>query len=336
VNGGGTPPGQPAGTPARPTLAYVAFATVCIVWGTTYLFIRIAVETIPPLLLTAGRYLGAGVILFAIATLRGDRLPRDRRVLRELAIVGTLLVGIGNLTVVWAEQWVPSGIAALLVATAPFWATLFEAFRAGGERVQRLRIAGMLLGFVGVALLVTPGGAGGAFDHRFLLGAVAIQIGCVGWQYGTSRGKYNLANVPPLMSSALQAFFGGAIVGVAGISVGELPRLHVTPRTLFALVYLMIFGSVIAFTAYIYAMRSLRVTTLSLYSYVNPVVAVILGWLVLNERLTWVSVTAMAIILAGVALVQSGSMMRSAAARRRSAEEPALGGRLALEEREQQ
>ena len=316
-------------------VAFAAFATVCIVWGTTYLFIRIAVETIPPLLLTSVRYLGAGVILLAIATLRGDRLPRDRRVLGEIVVVGVLLVGIGNLSVVWAEQWVPSGIAALLVATAPFWATLIEALRAGGERMQRLRFGGMLLGFVGVALLVTPGGAGGAFDHRFLFGAIAIQIGCVGWQYGTSRGKYNLAAVPPLMSSALQALSGGAIVGVAGLALGELPRFHVTTRTLFALLYLTIFGSVIAFTAYIYALRSLRTTTLSLYSYVNPVVAVILGWLVLNERLTWVSITAMAIILAGVALVQSGSMLRGTAARRRSREEPAPRGRIALEEREQ-
>src|SRR5207248_2964703 len=152
----------------------------------------------------------------------------------------------------------------------------------------------MLLGFVGVALLVTPGGAGGAFDRRFVLGAVAIQIGCVGWQYGTSRGKYNLAAVPPLMSAALQALFGGIIVGIAGLAFGELPRFHVTTRTLVALMYLMIFGSVIAFTAYVFAMRSLSMTTLSLYSYVNPVVAVILGWLVLNGRLTWVSFTAIA------------------------------------------
>jgi drug/metabolite transporter (DMT)-like permease len=316
-------------------VAYAAFATVCIVWGTTYLFIRIAVETIPPLLLTAVRYLGAGVILLLIATARGDRIPRDGRTLREIFVVGFLLVGMGNLSVVWAEQWVPSGIAALLVATAPFWATLFEAFRSGGERVQRLRVAGMLIGFVGVALLVTPGGAGGAFDHRFVLGAVAIQIGCVGWQYGTSRGKYNLSSVPPLMSSALQAFFGGAIVGVTGLALGELPRFHVTARTLVALLYLMLFGSVVAFTAYIFAMRALRVTTLSLYSYVNPVVAVILGWLVLNERLTWVSITAMAIILAGVALVQSGSMIRNAAARRQAGEEPAPRSRIALEEGEQ-
>jgi drug/metabolite transporter (DMT)-like permease len=327
--------GEPSVTRRLSPVPYIAFATVCIVWGTTYLFIRIAVETIPPLLLTAARYVGAGVILLAIAALRGDRIPRDRRTLREILVVGFLLVGVGNLSVVWAEQWVPSGIAALLVATAPFWATLFEAFRSGGERLQRLRVTGMLLGFAGVALLVTPGGAGGAFDRRFLLGAIAIQVGCVGWQYGTSRGKYNLAAVPPIMSSALQALFGGVIVGITGVALGELPRFHVTPRTLVALLYLMVFGSVIAFTAYIVAMRALRVTTLSLYSYVNPVVAVILGWLVLHERLTWVSITAMAVILAGVALVQGGSVFRGAAAWRRRAEEPAPASRVALEEREQ-
>lgn len=295
----------------RPTaLAYAAFATVCIVWGTTYLAIRIAVETVPPLLLTATRYVAAGVILFAFAKMRGERVPRDRRIVWELVLVGTLMVGIGNLAVVWAEQWVPSGIAALLVATAPFWATLFEALRAGGERLQRLRVGGMLLGFVGVALLVTPGGAGGAFDAHFVAGAVAIQIGCVGWQLGTSRGKYNLAEVTPLMSSALQALAGGTIVGIAGAAIGELPRYHLTTRSFVALAYLTIFGSVIAFTAYVVALRSISTTTLSLYSYVNPVVAVILGWLILNERLTWVSITAMVIILAGVALVQSARMRR--------------------------
>jgi drug/metabolite transporter (DMT)-like permease len=320
------------------TWAYIAFATVCLVWGTTYLFIRIAIETIPPLLLTSSRYLTAGTVLLAVAAIRGERIPRDRRTLLELALVGTLMVGLGNLAVVWAEQWVPSGIAALLVATAPFWAALTEALRAHGERVDARRIGGMLLGFAGVALLVTPGGTGGAFDRHLVIGAIVIQIGCVGWQFGTSRGKYNLAHVPPVASSALQALIGGAIVGVVGASIGELPRFHVTPRTFGALMYLAIFGSVITYTAYFVALRNIRMTTMSLYAYVNPVVAVILGWLVLNERLTWVSITAMAVILAGVALVQSGkgSMLRRAASGRwRRGEEPALRGGLALEEREQ-
>src|SRR5204863_9410848 len=163
-------------------VAYVSFAIVCTVWGTTYLAIRIAVETIPPMLLTAARFVTAGIILFAIAWLRGDRPPRDRRLLVNVAVVGVLMVGIGNLSVVWAEQWVPSGLAALFVATAPFWVTIIELVQGTGEQIGRRRAAGMLIGFVGVALLVTPRGAGGRFDMHFILGALAIQGGCVAWQ----------------------------------------------------------------------------------------------------------------------------------------------------------
>lgn len=286
------------------TYGYAAFGVICIVWGTTYLAIRVAVSTIPPLLLTSARYVAAGVIIFAVACFRGERIPRDGRTLRELAIVGSLLVGVGNLAVVWAEQWVPSGIAALLVATAPFWVVVLELFRADGERVDLRRGIGMLIGFAGVAMLVTPGGAGGAFDRQFVLGALVIQLGCVGWQYGTLRGKYNLKHVPTVMSSALQMLIGGVVVGVCGVAAGELPRFHVTPRTFAALAYLSLFGSVLAYTAYNVAMKSLRTTTMSLYSYVNPVVAVILGWLILHEQLTWVSIMAMIVILAGMALVQ--------------------------------
>ena len=153
---------------------------------------------------------------------------------------------------------------------------------------------------------MTPRGAGSAFDRRFVIGAIVIQLGCVAWQYGTIRGKYALASMPPLMSSALQMLAGGFVVTIAGIGLGELPHFHATPRTLAALVYLSLFGSVLAYTAYVYAARHLRTTNMSLYAYVNPVVAVILGWLVLHEQLTWVSIIAMIVILGGVAMVQSG------------------------------
>jgi drug/metabolite transporter (DMT)-like permease len=287
------------------TLAYVAFAIVCIVWGTTYLAIRVAVTTMPPFLLTGARYLFGGVVLFIVAKIHGDAIPRDRRVLAEVVLCGVLMVAIGNLSVVWAEQWVPSGFAALFVGTAPFWVALIELTRRSGERVELRRGIGMLIGFIGVALLVTPNGAGKAFDAHFVIGALAIQAGCIAWQYGTVRGKYALASIPPLMSSALQMLFGGVVVSLAGLGLGELPHFHATPKTLGALAYLAIFGSVLAYTSYVYAARHLRTTTLSLYAYVNPLVAVLLGWFFLREQLTWVSITAMAIILTGVALVQS-------------------------------
>ena len=292
-------------------VAYVAFAIVCIVWGTTYLFIRIALETIPPLLLTATRFVIAGLIMMVVARLRGETIPRDRRTLANLALVGLLMVGVGNLSVVWAEQWVPSGLAALLVATAPFWMAIIEAFRSGGERVDLRGGIGLLIGFAGVAMLVTPRGSGGAWSVGFLLGALAIQIGGMCWQLGSAHGKYNLGHVPLLASSALQMLFGGVIVGIVGFAIGEAPQYSLTPRTLGALVYLTLFGSVIAFSAYVFALAHMRTTHTSLYAYVNPVVAVFLGWLVLDEPLTWFSVLAMVVILAGVALVQTSGGKRA-------------------------
>lgn len=287
-------------------LAYLAFATVCIVWGTTYLAIRIAVETMTPMLLTGARFTVAGLILFGIARLRGENIPRDRRLLLDVVVVGILLVCVGNLAVVWAEQWVPSGIAALLVATAPFWAVILESMRKGGDRIRLRGAAGMLIGFVGVALLVTPRGAGSAFDHHFILGALAIQVGCVCWQWGTMHSKSRLGGITPLMSSGLQMLAGGLIVGAVGFSVGEAHRFTATPRTLSALLYLTLFGSVLAYTAFVYAVTAIRTTSLSLYTYINPVVAVILGWAILREPLTGTAMLAMVVILAGLALSQSG------------------------------
>ncbi|HEX6642548.1 MAG TPA: EamA family transporter, partial [Thermoanaerobaculia bacterium] len=140
--------------------AYAAFATVCVVWGTTYLAIAIALETVPPLLLTGARFVIAGVIMLAISKLRGERIPFDRRTLANLALIGFLMVGVGNLAVVWAEQWVPSGLAALLVATAPFWMAIIELFRRDGERISKQSAIGMAIGFIGVGLLVSPGISG--------------------------------------------------------------------------------------------------------------------------------------------------------------------------------
>jgi drug/metabolite transporter (DMT)-like permease len=287
------------------SLAYAAFATVCVVWGTTYLAIRVALESIPPLLMVGARFTLAGLIMMAIAKWRGQAIPTDRRTLLNLALIGFLMVGVGNLAVVWAEQWVSSGLAALLVATAPFWMALIEMFRSGGERLDLRSGIGMLVGFLGVAILVTPKGQGGSWSMAFLLGAIAIQVGSIGWQLGSAHGKYNLRHVPLLASAALQMFFGGIIVTAVSLMAGEGRRISLTPRAAVAFVYLVIFGSIIAYSAYVFALAHMRTTHSSLYAYVNPVVAVFLGWLILDEPLTWVSLLAAAVILAGVALVQS-------------------------------
>jgi drug/metabolite transporter (DMT)-like permease len=291
------------------TLAIAAFIVVCIVWGTTYLAIRVAIETIPPLLMTSIRFATAGAALLIVCLARGQRIPRDRATLANLAFIGCLMVTVGNLAVVWAEQWVPSGMAALLVATAPFWMAILELFRPDGERLDARRIVGMMIGFVGVAMLVTPSGPDGHYDVHFILGAIVIQIGSLGWQLGSLRGKYHLSGVPLLVSSSLQMLFGGIITAVIAVALGEPARFAINARTFAALAYLTVFGSVIAYSAYVYALAHLRTTTSSLYAYVNPVVAVILGWLILDERLTWMSITAMVVILGGVALVQTAKPM---------------------------
>jgi drug/metabolite transporter (DMT)-like permease len=294
------------------SLAYAAFATVCIVWGTTYLFIRIAVETIPPFLLTGIRFTAAGGVMLAIALARGERIPRDRNTLFNLAFVGLLMVGMGNLSVVVAEQWVPSGLAALFVATAPFWASMLEWMHGKAQQLDRRAIIGMIVGFVGVAMLVMPGGGSSHSQTSkwILIGALLIQVGGVGWQYGTIRSKYFVRNVPLFTASAIEMLVGGVVLDIAGLALGEGSRIAFTPRTLGALAYLSLFGSVIAFSAYIFAAAHLSTTKLALYAYVNPAVAVFLGWLVLKEQLTVVSITAMVVILCGVALVQSAKMKR--------------------------
>ncbi len=293
-------------------LAYVAFGIVCLVWGTTYLAIRVAVETVPPLLLTGIRYTSAGLIMLAITLARGERLPRDRKALTELALIGALMVGGGNLAVVWAEQYVPSGMAALLVATAPFWAAILEALRKNGEHIGLRRGMGMLVGFIGVSLLVTPGGAGQHFAPGFLAGAIVIQIGSLCWQYGMVRGKYFLRGVSMFPSATLQMLFGGVLVMIVGLAIGEGSRLAFTPRTFSGLAYLTIFGSVIAYSANVYALEHMRTTSLSLYAYVNPAVAVVLGAVILNEQLTVLSMVAMIVILAGVAIVQTARNVEKA------------------------
>jgi len=244
------------------------------------------------------------------------RRARDARsgTLLNLALIGFLMVGVGNLSVVWAEQWVPSGMAALFVATAPFWMAILEAFRKDGERLDVRGALGMLIGFAGV------GPAGDAEAQRLTdryafhprrdrdsdrLVRMAARLG--------PRKVRDQACAAAHVRRASDAV-GGIVTGIVGFSIGEASRFALTPRTLAAAAYLTVFGSIIAYSAYVYALAHMRTTHMSLYAYINPLVAVILGWLILNERLTIVSVIAMVVILAGVALVQTSRNRTVAAA----------------------
>jgi drug/metabolite transporter (DMT)-like permease len=294
-------------------LAYLAFAIVSFVWGTTYLAIRVAIETLPTFLFAGLRFTGAGIVLLALCALRGEKIPRDWRFWREAAIVGFLMVGFGNIAVVWSEHYVSSGFAALLVAAAPFWMAIMERIRGAAQLSNRKRL-GMLIGFAGVVILVWPHVGGDSFNLMFILGVIAIQIGSIAWNYGSIRSKYRPIDAPPLVSAAMQMLTGGALVTAIGLFRGEAPDFYFTTRTLAAFLYLLVFGSIVAYGAYVYALAHLPTSTVSLYAYINPVVAVFLGWLILSEPLGWNALVAMVVIFSGVALVQTGAKSKAAAA----------------------
>ena len=213
--------------------AYFAFLLVCVLWGTTYLAIRIALETIPPGLIGGIRYVSAGTLLIGLLAARGERIP-----LREswpgLALIGLLLVFVGNGGVIVAEQWVPSGIAAVTVATVPFWMIAIEAFRGDSDPLSLRLIAGLLVGFAGILLLVWPDIAGGGAAHQFLVGIIALQIACVGWALGSTISRRHARDENVLMAAALQMLFGGIFMMIAGTLDGEWHRLAFNARTIAA------------------------------------------------------------------------------------------------------
>lgn len=290
--------------PATPRLAYVSWLAVCLIWGTTYLAIRIALETVPPALLGGIRFVIAGLILCAVVLLSGGTLP-SRREWPMQALLGALMLAMGNGLIVWAEQWIPSGIAAVGVAALPFWMSGIEAV-SGGERVTRRAIAGLCIGFGGILLLIWPSlSTGSGRGGYFVLGTMFVQLACLGWAIGSSLSRRVVANRSPLGASALQQLFGGLIMIVVGTALGEWSALTFNVRTVVAQTYLVVFGSLAAYSAYVYALQHLPIATVSLYAYINPIIAVVLGVVIANEPFTPRIGVAAAMVLAGVVVVRS-------------------------------
>lgn len=284
--------------------AYLAWAAVCFIWGTTYLGIKISLETVPPFVLGGLRFTLAGLVLALVRLLQGKQMPNARGLL-DAAIGGTLLLGFGNGGVVWAEQYVPSGLAAVLVAAVAFWMVGVEALIPGGERLSRRSVIGLLVGFAGIVILVWPDlQTGGKAGWGFALGVFALQLACFGWALGSSYARrHRTAQDDLITTSAFQMFFGGAVMLILASFTGEWSHVSFNARTGSAVLYLFAVGSLIGFVAYIYALGHLETSFVSLYAYVNPVVAVILGTLVLNEPFGWRLVGSIGIILVGMTIV---------------------------------
>lgn len=291
-------------THADRRLAWLAWATICLVWGTTYLAIRVALESIPVFLVAGLRWMAAGLILTAITRLRGRPLPPVRQ-WGALALLGFLMNVLGNGFVVWAEQYVASGLTAVIIASVPFWSVGFEAVLPGGDRLRSGTLLALTVGFAGIVVLVWPEmSAGGAAGAAMIGGVVAIQIACAGWALGTSYAKRHPSASDPFAASAIQMLASGTMLLTIATISGEWTALQFSTRSLGALVYLTIAGSVIAYTAYLYTVAHLPLTTVSLYAYINPLIAVLLGAVLLDEPLSPRIAVASLLVLAGMALLR--------------------------------
>jgi len=287
----------------RKGLAYIAFITVCIVWGTTYLGIRVALETVPVLLVAGLRWTFAGVVMSALMLATGRGLPRPR-LWAPLALLGFLMNVVGNGFVVYAQQFVASGLTAVLIATTPFWSALAERLLPNGERFTARSLSGLGLGFTGIIVLVWPEMThGGASGRQFIIGVVVIQLACIGWVIGTSFAKRHELGDNPFRSTALQMVFSGVMLLTAATAHGDWAHLSFTPRTITAMLYLSIAGSLVAYSAYIYAIQHLPLQLVSLYAYINPIIAVGLGTLLLNEPLSARIIVAAILVFAGTWIV---------------------------------
>jgi drug/metabolite transporter (DMT)-like permease len=282
----------------------IAFASIYIIWGTTYLAIRLAVETIPPFFMAGTRFIIAGLMTFLVLRARGVAIPK-RLHWQSAAIIGAFMIVGGNGLVTWSEQQVPSGIAALVVATVPIWITLFNWLIYRGGRPNKQIVIGLVLGFIGIGLLIGPGQLFGTatFDS---LSMFILLLAPILWSFGSLYSRR--AKLPDniFMSTSMEMLAGGLLLLIAGLLTGEAADLNIAEisrQSIIAMLYLTVFGSIIALTAYVWLLKTVHPSRASTYTYVNPIIAIILGWLILSEPLTSLMILAMAIIILAVVLI---------------------------------
>jgi drug/metabolite transporter (DMT)-like permease len=287
----------------RPLRVWLALGTIYLIWGSTYLAIRVAIDTIPPLLMAGARFLVAGGLLFGWSIGRGDRRG-DRPSLGQwgaATVIGGLLLFVGNGGVSLAEHNVPTGVVALIIALIPMWLAVLDRL-VNGQRLAPQAIAGLALGLGGLVLLVgTP--SGGTIP---LSGALIAVGASLGWAIGSLYARGARLPRRPLLANGMQMLAGGALLAVAGALAGELGRIQpsrISVHSALALAYLIVFGSIIAFTAYMWLLREAPLSTVGTYAYVNPVVAVFLGWLILDETVTARVMIAGVVIVVAVAMI---------------------------------
>ena len=284
----------------RPRIA-LALVTLWLVWGSTYLAIAVAVETLPPFLMAGVRFVLAGALLFVVARIQGAPLPSAPQ-WRSAFLIGALLLLLGNGLVCWAERWVPTGMASLIIASTPLWMTLFPWF-VGGPRPSTRALLGIALGLAGVLVLVSGRAGGPAVDHHWLASA-AVLVACLAWAIGSLWSPRLPQAESLVMAAAAQMLAGGALLLLAGLALQErVAWAEVRPASLIAFAYLVLIGSVVGYGCYVYLLRAASPTLVSTYAFVNPVVAVSLGALVRDEALTPRLALGAALIVPAVVLI---------------------------------
>jgi len=281
---------------------YLALAALCLFWGTTYLAIRMSLESFPPLILVSVRYIASGGILLGFALARGLHVPRGRE-LAAACFSGLLVLGIGNTALVFAETAIPSGIAGLIVSMSPFWMVAAEALLPGGERLHAPTIGAMLVGLVGAGLLFTPEPGAQLFNRNLVYGFLVLQVGMAGWCFGSIYQRRQSGKAHSVIAGAVQQLASGVALLPLAIAVPH-PAIHWSTRGVCALAYLVVFGSIVGYSSYIYVMDRLPVAIVSVYPYVNSVVAVGLGWLFYREPFGARETVSMVVIFSSVALVK--------------------------------
>lgn len=295
----------PERRPSR-TAFVVAFASIYIVWGSTYLGIRVAVETIPPFFMGAARFLLAGGLLLAFVQARGAPWPTLRQ-WRDNAVIGTFLLLGGNGLVSWAEQSLHSGLTALIIGIQPVFMVLTEWAWPGGHRPTRGTFVGLLLGFAGVAYLVSPWQDASATNIH-LPSVALVLLACAFWAYGSIWSRQVKNPAPPFQASALQMLGGSVALFAGGLVHGDWAAFDpaaISGRSLGAFSYLTLIGSLVGFSTFVWLMKHTTPARVSTYAYVNPVVAVILGWLILDETVTHRTLLATVLIVAGVVIINT-------------------------------
>ncbi len=303
---------MPTADPKLRSKAILTFGLVYFFWGSTYLAIAIAVEHIGAALMTGIRFTTAGFLMLGWCALTGRKIRISRAEALRLAVIGVLLLSIGNAILGWAEETLPTGLAALIISITPLWFLVIETWIFQGDHISRRGLVGLFVGIAGIVVLLWPKlHETSSIGRKELIACLVLQIASMSWAFGSVLSKRWSTSSDAFVASAWQMAFAGLVNLVVSAAIGDYGTAVWSVRGLSAIVYLIIFGSWVGFSAYIWLLNHVPTPKVATYAYVNPVVAVFLGWLVLHERVDGYILAGSAVILGGVALVTSAKVKQT-------------------------